>query len=682
MKKENKNETLNEQTIPEEEKVEKEQAEVPQEETPQEETPVEQPVEDVKVEENNTESTQQEPVDPNAPIVIDNTVEAPTQPIQDVPRYAKIKEPMSKKKKITILVASIAAFIVVFSIVFFPLYFCYIQGRIHIYDASDFIAQEGKRFVLEKDIVVEGDLDLAASSCPIDLNGHNLTVEGTLTLGNSIEVGTLKKGEYTSKGLLIVDSLVVNGGNFNFASSVTAKTITLTAENVSFDSVSLVTEAAFTANSIEFKAPLTVSSEDTIIGFKNCSSVVFKAEVQASTVFFENSNVILNNTATANKFAFDSDLIDSTSTLQAYGKLQAVTGGKKVVMLKGHECNSYDGINILAIYDAFNDTYTATNCDTIVYLETLPAPVDFIVSEEGGSFRAVCAEVEPKGIVKYQFYFDDQKYEVSNDPSVDITDALKAAGAATHKLQVYTIGNYSFDGLDDMTLVNGKTLYLDSEVPATLEYAYTLKLTTPKAVSVTKDDKTISLSYTPVEFADYYVLTIDGTEKYILTSSSKETFESEHASIASEYGNKIIQYDIPSLVNIKAEITDQVSSLGYHSLRLVACSFSKEIETSKEAMTSYKTTKAITLNPADVVAQSKKNDDGTYTNTITINNCEEGKVFLLDIEGIGEVRLSNERTYTFVSTKSYVGRVVSITAEAYGFYEATTLPDPKTFEEA
>ena len=673
MKKEDK-ETLNEQP-----KVE----ETPAEETPVEDAKVEEPInaqpeveikEETPAEEKPADENikEEQPVD-DAPIVIDNTVEAPTQPIQDVPRYAKIKEPMSKKKKITILVASIVAFIAVFSILFFPLYFCYFQGRVHIYKAEDFAKVEsGKRIVIEKNVVVEGDLDLSQYDCSIDLSGHDLTVEGKLSLGNSVEVGTLKKGEYTSKGILTVGSLNVSGSDFNFASSLIVKdAIQVVANTATFNSIDLVTEAAFTANSITFNAPLSVASEATVVAFENCPSVVFNADNGASTTYFVNSNVVLNNSAKTNKFD-----LDKTSTLQAYGELSAVSGGNVVAMLKGHTCQSYDGVNVLAIYDAFNDTYTATNCTSLLYLETLPAPADFIVSEEGGVFKAVCAEVEPEDSVRYQFIFDSQKFDITDEPSIDITSALKAAGAATHKLQVYALGNYSFDALKTLAELGvpvSTTLYLDSEEPATLEYSYTLKLSTPTNVEakVDKDDNVL-LSYSPVDFADYYVLTVDGTDKYILTSLSKEAFESSYASVASEYGNKIIQYTLPSLVNIRADITEQVSPLGYHSLRLVAASFSKEIETSKEAMTSYKTTKKITLTDADIVAQSTSNGDGTYTNTITINNCEEGKIFKLVINGTEEVRLSNSRTYTFTSTKSFKGNTVVVTAEAYGFYEAAT----------
>ena len=667
MKKEDK-ETLNEQPKVDETEVAAAAEEQPKVEEPVKEEPKAEEAEAPKEEEPKVEDKKEEtPVDPDAPIVIDNTVEAPTQPIQDVPRYAKIKEPMTKKKKITILVIAIVAFIALFSIVFFPLFFCYIQGRIHIYNADDFVAQAGKRFVLEKDIVVNGDLNLAESGCSIDLNGHNLTVDGTLTLGNSIEVGTLKKGEYTSKGLLTVNSLAVDGSNFNFASAVVSKSdIKLNAETVTFNSVSLVTEAAFTAKSITFNAPLSVSSETTVVAFQNCESVVFNAEIGASTVYCENTNIVLNNSCTAHAFELNDE-----STLQAYGKLDSVKGGKKVAMLKGHECTAYEGVNVLAIYNAFNDTYTATDCNTIVYLETLPAPVDFIVKEEGSSFIATCAEVEPEGVVQYQFIFDSQKLEITSEPETDITDLVKHAGAATHKLQVYTIGNYNFETLDTQALVSGTTLYLDSETPATLEYSYTLKLSTPTNVEVKIDgDDNVFLSYSPVDFADYYVLTVDNADKYILTSLTKEEFESAHASVASEYGNKIIQYNMPSLVNIKAPITEQVSSLGYHSLRLVAASFSKEIETSKQAMTSHKKNKKLVLNSTDIVAETVENSNGTYTNTITINNCEGAKLFKIIIKG-EEIRLSTGRTYSFTSDKSYAGEIVTVQAEAFEFYEAS-----------
>ena len=637
------------------------------EEAPKEEAPKaeeEKPVEDAVPEDTNKDE----------PIVIDNTVAPPTQPIQDLPRTAKIKEPMSKQKKITILVASIVAFIAIFSIVFFPLFFCYIQGRIHVYNADDFQAQAGKRFVLEKDIVVEGDLNLAGAACSIDLNGHNLTVDGTLTLGKdetTLEVGTLKKGAYTAKGTLTVNALNVTGGDLNFASSVLSKTsVTVSANKVTFNGLSLVTEGSFIAKDIVFAGPLTVSSETTVIGFENCESVKFNAEVGASTTYFVNSNAELNAGATAKGFD-----LDENSTLQAYGTLTSVSGGKKVAMLQGHTCSKYEGIKTLAIYEAFKDEYSVINCDTVVYLETLPTPVDFYVKEDDSRFYAYCAKVNSYDGVKYKFYLDSQVCEDIDGQSilstnyVDITKQLSEAGAATHKLEAYALGNYDFATLDTTAYVSGTTLYLDCITPATIEYTYTLKLATPKKAEAKKEsDGNVYLYFADVEFADYYVATIDGTTKYILTNLSKETFEQKYSSVAAQYANNIIQYTKDGL--IKAPITEQISTLGYHSIRLVASSFSKEIETSKETMASYKTTKPVTLTEADITAVCTEIEKGKYETVITISNCEEGKVFKLTING-EDIRLSNTKTYTYTSTTSLAGSTVTVVAEAYGYYEAT-----------
>ena len=635
-----------------------------------EEAPAEAPVEN-KEEEQNKEAKVEEPIadapKDEAPTIIDNTAEPPVAPIQDLPRTAKLKEPMSKQKKITIIVIAVVAFIALFSIIFFPLYFCYIQGRIHVYDASDFVPQDGKRFVLEKDIVVEADLDLSASTCSIDLQGHNLTVNGTLTIGKNdttIEVGTLKKGAYTQKGLIKVVNLNVVGetGTLSLASSlIVTDTLNVNAKSVALNTATITGGANITAESFVVNGPFAVASEATTLTLTNCAQATFFDEVGANIFNVVDSNVVLNANVKANNL-----VLNENSSLICHGEAKSVTGGKKVAMMKGHNCSQYTDVNILAIYDAFNDTYTATNCAKIVYLETLPTPVDFFISEEGGVFQAICAKVDKYASIKYRFYLDTKQYDDTTNNFVDITADLKAAGAASHKLQAYALGNYDFATLETQTLENGHTLYLDCEQPATLDYSYTLKLSTPKKVDMRDYELNAYIEFDSVEFADYYVVTIDKETKVVLTDLTKDEFIAQYGSIASQYGNNIVQYS--SLFGHNAApLTSQLSALGFHSLRIVACSFANEIETSKEAMTSYKTTKQITLVESDVTATSTQNNDGSYTNTITIANCEDGKVFVITVDG-KDIRISNTKTYSFTSKGSMVGESVTVKAEAYGYY--------------
>ena len=656
---------LNEEIKSEEEK---EVAPEVQEEPKVEETPIDTPVEN-KEEEQKQEEAPSIPDAPKdeAPTIIDNTAEPPVAPIQELPRTAKLKEPMSKKKKIAIIVISVVAFIALFSVVFFPLYFCYIQGRIHVYDASDFVPQDGKRFVLEKDIVVDADLDLSSSTCSIDLQGHNLTVNGTLTIGKNdttIQVGTLKKGDYTQKGLLKVGTLNVTSetGALDIASSlIVSSALNVNAKSVNLNTVTLTGGANITAESFVVNGPFAVSSDTTTLVLTNCAQATFNDEVGANIFTINDSNVVLNAKVKANNL-----VLNDNSSLICRGEVKSVSGGKKVAMMKGHNCPTYENVNILAIYDAFNDTYTATNCTKIVYLETLPTPVDFFVSEEGGVFQAICAKVDKYDAIKYRFFFDAKQYDDSIYNYVDITGDLKAAGAATHKLQAYALGNYDFATLETQTLENGQTLYLDCETPATLDYSYTLKLSTPTKVATRDYELNAYIEFDSVEFADYYVVTIDKETKVVLTNLTRDEFIATHADIASQYGNNVVQYTSQFGHNA-APITSQLSALGFHSLRLVACSFASEIETSKEAMTSYKTTKQILLVESDVTATSKQNNDGTYTNTVSIANCEDGKVFVITIGG-KDIRISNSKTYTFITETSMVGEKVTVKAEAYGYY--------------
>ena len=649
---------------------------------PQEETNLEDKKEDIKAEEAPQEEVKEEPAidtvaqdvaanqeeqapTTDAPTIIDNTAEAPIQPIQDLPRTAKLKEPMSKKKKITIIVISIVAFIALFSVIFFPVYFCYVVGRIHVYDASDFVPEDGKRFVLEKDIVYEGDLNLLGSSCSIDLNGHDLQVTGTLSIGKNdalIQVGTLKKDSYTAKGNLSCGVLDINSelSDVNIATSFDANEVKVNAKNVTFTNATIREKAAFTAQSIKLNGTMT-TNDATAFDFTNCANVELYATLNPQNITATASNIQMFTDAKVNNIT-----LDATSTLVSYGEVKSITGGDKVAMLKGSSCPSFEGVNILALYNAFEKKFTAKNITKTVYLETLPAPVDFYVSDENGKFTAKCTPVDAFDGIRYKFIVDDGEPIILQTNEYDITDYLRNKGAASHRLQAYVLGNYSFDTLADLA-EDGKTLYLDSENANVISYIYTLKLTTPKNLSAYEEELESCLAFDKVEFADYYLATIDKETK-VAIAENKASFEANHPGIAAY----VVEYSKVSDSRYKAILTEQLKGLGYHSIRLVACSFVNEIETSKEAMTSYKTTKKIDLIPEDVSATSEL-IDGVYVNTITIN-CEEAKMIILNIDD-EQIRITAQdglATYTFTSSDiSYVGKTFTIQAEAYEFYKAS-----------
>ena len=634
------------------------------EEPAQEEANVEEPVVD-KVAEDVAAPAQEEPA-PNtdAPTIIDNTVDAPIQPIQDLPRTAKLKEPMSKKKKISIIVISIVAFIALFSVIFFPVYFCYVVGRIHVYDASDFVPEEGKRFVLEKDIVYEGDLNLLGSSCSIDLNGHDLKVTGTLSIGKNdalIQVGTLKKDTYTSKGNLSCGILDINSelSDVNIATTFDANELKVNAKSVTLTNATVREKATITAQSVKLNGTITTDAATTF-NITNSANVELYAALSPENITVASSNIKMFADAKVNNIA-----LDATSTLVSYGEVLSVKGGDKVAMLKGYSCPSFEDVNILALYNAFEKQFTAKNITKTVYLETLPAPVDFYVSDENGSFTAICTPVDAYAGIKYKFIINDEEPIISDINRYDLTAYLRSKGAASHKLQVYVLGNYSFDNLAELA-EDGKTLYLDSENANVISYTYTLKLTTPKNLSTYDEELQACLSFDSVEFADYYLATIDKDTKVAIVEN-KASFEANHPGIASQ----VVQYEAISANRYKAILTEQLEGLGYHSIRLVACSFVNEIETSKEAMASYKTTKQINLIADDVTATSVLTD-GSYTNTITIN-CAEAKMIILDIDG-EQIRITAQdgvATYTFASDTTYVDTTFTVKAEAYGFYKAS-----------
>lgn len=580
-------------------------------------------------------------------IIIDNTkdIQAPKAPVE-LDRTPKLKEPISKKKKIMIASIAAATIVVLFCAIFFPCFF-YFKGKVMVDEASDFVTDKasGKYFVLKKDITVDGDLNLQNLSSSIDLNGHNLTVNGKLTLSTdseqTINIGTKNKNEYKAKGLLTVDDIDINTPNADI--NIVSTTIIRGALNVSsakslnISGASIVnTSTISNVNKVTINEALSASNIDISVIFDNCSTINTYGKIEVENISLKNnSNLLLGQFASSHIVN-----LDDTSTALIYGKADKIVGGAKVAMLENYVCENFENVQLLALYKPYRNNLNTVDCKKVVYVEKLETPVDLIVSEEDGAFKANCARIEGFSDVKYNFLYTGaiSKFVSSeniSDNFWDITSLLKKEnGSSQIQLSVYAVGNFDFNTLSFDNVSDGEYMYLDSEVK-TITYTYSLILSTPKNLHAFEYGEQVLLSFDPVEFADYYTICVDGTSTFTHKDPSNTS-------------------------NI--DISSYVTQLGYHSIRVTANSYSMELKPSKEAMCSYKHTQEL----AKVTNLNAKVTSGKIT--VNFTGCENGAIYVVVYNG--KIYRTTQTTLEIeVSTsETHVGNPLFIYAEGYNYY--------------
>ena len=137
--------------------------------------------------------------------VIDESAPVPGAEEMQEALKPRLKETSVKKKKRIIIAVVAAVLVVAITLgIALPIYFVN-KDKIFVKTAEDFANyNDGKYFVLDKDVTVNGDLTIERLY-NIDLNGHTLTVNGKMTISAGNE-GTLYIG--TKKGIRNVILLI------------------------------------------------------------------------------------------------------------------------------------------------------------------------------------------------------------------------------------------------------------------------------------------------------------------------------------------------------------------------------------------------------------------------------------------------------------------------------------------
>lgn len=564
----------------------------------------------------------------------------PTQ--NNVSLKPKAKEGLTKaekKKLLIIVIASLCALVVLGLGIGLPIYFTQ-RYNISISSAADFAKLSEKKegdldkytFVLKKDVTVEGDFAIE-HGVNIDLNKKTLTIQGILTVNvtseDSISIGTKKGKKYIAGGAIIADNIVVNVvKNVEITSNVQAKSVTINAEEAKFNVPSYActgntdgTALSITANKIDMNSNIITDNDATV---KLVSTQInFNGGRIETNVLAGNSVINVANGASINELN-----LDASSYVTSYGNIEIINGGKIVRLLNGHSGTLYKNIEVLGIYRASDDSYTAENCGKVVYIATLEKPSDILVYERDGKIFVQMGVVN--GATKYYARVDGGEWKESTSSVIDITAEIMAK-TGKRTVEVKAGGDYNEDLIGGE--INGEYyLFLDSDTIST-NYKYTVVLEKPSNIVVNERE----ISFSTVNLASRYIITIDG---------KKHTFNAT--------GNTVTQ---------TFDISEFVSSAGVHTIRIVAESNIDGVKKSEEALA----TQVTIVKLEDVLLPTASfTDDSTTISWTAVDNCKTYAIY--DSEG----KLVATTTATSISISGYVaGSEFRIVSVGSGYYTSS-----------
>ncbi len=585
------------------------------------------------------EETQEEVV-PTEEQKGDGVAVAPVQPISDN-KPPKAKKPLTAKQKKNIIIAvlCIVAIIGVGLGVGLPVYF-HFKDKIMVAEAADFNKDitKGTYFVLSKDVVIDGDLDMSArGNYSIDLQGHTLTVRGTLTYSTDsakdIKIGNTKKKAYVEGGVIDADKIVIStlNANVEILSNTQTGRAEIVAKRVTISSMTAADGISVGAQNISLTGAISTGNASQII----LSSTAVDANAQASATGKIGGKLALENVdliATASS-SITSIVLDDQSTAQISGTIEAgIEGGKKVAMLGGHSCSEYKNVATLAIYRAGAGDYTIKGCDKVVYIDKLATPVDLIIEERaGGKIFAVSAKVV--GATNYVFNVDGTEHVASGN-QLDISALMSNGGAGKHIITVYAKGNYDFATLE----IADATVYVDSD-STKIEYAYKITLATPENLQVAEDSNGIYLAFSKVDFADYYTVDVAGQQL---------RFEADKDAATQKF-----------------YLTEVLKEVGNYSVRVTAHSNVAEILSSKQAMTSYTKTQQL-----GVATELTARENGAQINVSwsAVEGADSYIIFANDGGRLVELGRTSMTSFSFDKTLLGSATEVSVVAQGNGYY--------------
>lgn len=545
----------------------------------------------------------------------------------------KEKTPLTKEQKkkriIAISVTAVLLTIIIVLSIVLPIVILN-KDKIFVSKKEDFDkVNKGKYFVLEKDLVIDGDLSLA-KAYTIDMNGHNLTVNGTMTISetaensNTLNIGTKKGKTYINDGILTVKTLKLTyNGKFDMRAMLVTENLEVEAKNADFyNAVQVRNNLSIQNSTIAFKDG--VAFGESGIATVNNSTLNLTGAAKAD-YSLETSKLFLNENAIAKSLT-----LDAFSEAHIKGAVEGnITGGAKVVLSKTASAEVLSGMAVLWLHD--NAKYTSingnVNVEAIIEL-VAPPTLSVIMTDEG---RIIVNVKTVSNAKRYECTVNGEilPLEPVGDPSTtplvtfDITEyAEKHIGEI--KIAVRALGGEDDD--PELIIPSDQTI---------INYQHNITLETPKNAVVTKSEEgNYILSFNPVNFANKYKIEINGR----LAIETSET----NVDITS-YLNKVGNYSI----FIQAVNTDNVSILN-----------------SEKALTGIEVRQTLKVDTATLVAK----EDGTIELQLTAENAKDMKIRYTNSDGeVITIRLAFTESLNL--GKLMGGTKVTIWLIGHGYYD-------------
>ena len=428
-------------------------------------------------------------------------------------RSGKIKEPMPRKKKVIIGVVAALLIVAVLAAVIVPVTIFFVNNQV-VSSAEDLLALDwnalgGKKVYLQKDITVEGDLEIPAAAT-IDLNKHTLTVNGALKISaaGDVAIGTVTRDGFNEKGALKVTALQADmaEGTFAVYADTTIGEGSISAAKAVLDgSVHLGGELLVTADKAEVPGAVD-GGEGAAISFTG-GDVLVRGDVLVPANLSEGAYAEIKG-----------ETADVTADGQSYvvlsGKANSVVGGKGVLALKNFECGYFIGAEKLGVFVAScsgNERFE--DVGDIFYIEQLETPPAAQVDMRGDNVILTVTEVEhaEEADFSYTITVNGTLFENVTGNRADITSAV--TGAGIYDILIVAQGNFekNEEGKYDFDSFTKDVYYIDS-LPCGLKYEHTFTLETPDNLSVTESEGGITVKFDAVPFADYYYVFVGDGE--------------------------------------------------------------------------------------------------------------------------------------------------------------------------
>ena len=492
----------------------------------------------------------------------------------------------------------------------------------------------------------------------LDLNGHTLTVNGTLTFENTGEgdmyVGTLDGDSWTAQGAVTATAIVVASpaGTFRFCAPTVADSISTSsaATAIRFDST------------VVSNGPIDIEAHTVVVN----GSISF-GEGEAAKATFTNVSSLTINAAITSAVADDPAevyLSASTAYVNASGKLDAlylshdskaavfgtvsslvssygdpVEGSSNLLaLLDTYSCPAVVDVDTVVLERKEGSSVSVTFTDDngrIVYIERLSAPLDINVNPGNNALVATAAEVS--GAVGYEFSVDGGEWISDGGANEYDVTALLRSQTGAHLISARAVGNYSYDEPFDISAADeGGILYITGE-SVSCEYVYQITLSTPTGLNMSGN----TLTFSNVSFADYYTVTVNGVDTGRHDAGDGET----------------VSVDLSQHLNV-----------GSNSIRVTAHSDNPDILSSDEAMTSV-----VVRGQLSAPSVTATYDPNTGLTTVTITEQDGAATYKVEYL-LTDTQGSSRRIVTYTSALTFnisglgVGSQITVTAEANGVY--------------